>query len=291
MKLGQNGVLLMILSAFLFAAQAAFAKGASFHIPPAEAVGVRFFFGWASMIAALRWGWIRFERRPTRLLIARGIFGWLGTILYFTAISLTTIGNATLLCYTYPIFATLLGILFLRERSGAGTLSALAASFAGMVLIFGPTGTGMRLGEMVGLIGGACSGAAIVTVRELRRTEPAGSIFYYFNLVGMVLTLPLVLFHFVFPTAREALLLLGMAVSATGGQLLMTVAYRYVTAAEGSILSMLTVVLSAGLGVLLFSEKITWFYGAGALLILGSGIFLSVRQAILKRRESVHETG
>jgi drug/metabolite transporter (DMT)-like permease len=70
--------------------------------------------------------------------------------------------------------------------------------------------------------------------------------------------------------------LLGMAASSVGGQILLTFGYKYVRAGEGGLITMSQLVYSAIAGVLLFHEPLTALTLVGASLILGSALWLNV---------------
>jgi drug/metabolite transporter (DMT)-like permease len=59
----------------------------------------------------------------------------------------------------------------------------------------------------------------------------------------------------------------------------MTAAYRYCPVAVGGLLSLVTVVLAALIGVLLFHEPMRQETVAGAALILGAAAYLTITEA------------
>lgn len=69
-----------------------------------------------------------------RLLLARGIFGFLALTFNFFAVSLLSVGDATILSFFAPIFAGLLGSIFLKEPWDA--VDKLAGFFSMIGVIF-----------------------------------------------------------------------------------------------------------------------------------------------------------
>ena len=65
-------------------------------------------------------------------------------------------------------------------------------------------------------------------------------------------------------------MLLGIGVFATAGQLLMTEGYRYLPVRTGSLLSMLETVLAYAAGVVIFDERLSIQSIVGAMLIVGA---------------------
>ncbi|MFO7819394.1 MAG: DMT family transporter [Halanaerobacter sp.] len=69
------------------------------------------------------------------LLIATGTALTINWIFFFKAIKTTTIANATLAYYTAPILATILSVIFLKEKLTKDNLFALLLSFVGIIII------------------------------------------------------------------------------------------------------------------------------------------------------------
>jgi drug/metabolite transporter (DMT)-like permease len=199
--------------------------------------------------------------------------------LFFVSLEHTTLARATLLLYTYVLFSTLFSTLFLRERLPPGSVAALFVSLAGVALI---TGAGLRSvnrGDAAALLAGLFGGIAITSIRELRKTESAYSIFTVFCAFGVVTSALMSDEPWVLPRGTALAVLAGVGAAATAGQLLMTAAYRHCTAAEGGLLSLVSVVLAALAGLLCFGETMTLRTVAGAMLVLGAAAYLTLAEA------------
>src|SRR4029078_3991323 len=110
------------------------------------------------------------------------------------------------------------------------------------------------------------SGAALATIREVRKTDGSWEIFAAFCAAGAVIYAGPALHGWVSPTTREWLILVVVGVTSLVGQLLMTHALRYVRAAVGGIIAQLTPVTSLALGWVLFGDRI------GRLALGGEGL-------------------
>lgn len=269
----------MLLSTVLFAWMGVLVKiAARAGVPAAESTFVRFAAGLLTVVLLAQRGVIqlRFHRRG--LLLVRGLFGSVSAVLFFYSVAHTTLARATLLCYTYVIFSAIFSAIWLREPLGPGALLALAGSIGGVTLITGARWTAVNHGDLIALLSGLLGGIAITSIRELRKTESAYSIFAAFCAAGVVTSLLMV--HGVWRLPRAALpALAGLALLATGGQLLMTAAYRHCSVALGGLLSLLTVVLAALTGFVFFAEPISLRTLLGTSLVLGSAAYLTVAEA------------
>lgn len=277
-------MILMLLAATCIGIQAFFVKEASQYTRPAEIAFLRFLFSFLIMQVAITAGWIEVRVVNWRMVLARGLLGGIGNLLYFYAIEATRLSNAIILLYTYPIFASLYTQMMYRQGLGVSTVVAFLTSFAGISLIVNPSFQDIQRGDLLALLSGAMVGGAIFSLRESRKTDSAWTIFHYFNIIGMALSIPLMEIPWKLPGESSVFPLAGVVVFSMLGQLLMTYAYRYCTAAEGGVLSMFGAVVGCGLGILILGEVATPGFLVGSLLVALSGIYL-----ILQRSEASGE--
>ena len=237
-------------------------------IPGPQVALVRFCVGVVAVAGA--WAIFRVELRPRRWrwLFARGLFGGTSVLLYFSCIEHLGVGRATLLNYTSPVWSLLFGWILLKERPRRHAAPALLLTLAGVVLIVGSGGVRPVSGwDLLGELSALSAGMAVTAIRAARRTGNDGtpaeshwSVFASFTLLGVVATLPPVvppLGHWVAPSARQWLLLLGVAATSVWAQLIMTRALKHVTATAMGIIHQVTVVLTVLGGILFFGEVMT----------------------------------
>lgn len=180
------------------------------------------------------------------LLLARGIAGTISLLCFLTAVERTDLGTATALCYTYPVFASVLSALFLGEAMARSGWIAIVIAWVGVAITVGLR-PAFGMGEAYGLISGILAGFAIHAVRALRREgEATLTILAQFFLVSVVIALPGAYFEDVrlgfAAESWRALLIIGA--SATLGQAALTIAYRDLPTRVGSPLSLAVVPVS-----------------------------------------------
>lgn len=274
-----SGKVLMLLSAVCIGIQALFVKLAVQHTGPAEVAFTRFLFSVLVLQAMVWMNIIQIRVVNRKLVLARGFLGGIGNLLYFYAIALTPLSHAIVLLYTYPIFATIFArFIFGRKLFPSSVLTILLA-FAGIVLIVDPSLHSIQSGHLLGLFAGILVGGAICSLRESRQSDSAWTIFYYFNLIGLVLTLPLLHSTTHLPPPESLWPLAGVVVFSMLGQMLMTTAYRDCPVTVGGVLSMMAVVVGSGLGILILNEVATPRFLLGGLVIVLCGIALTWREA------------
>jgi drug/metabolite transporter (DMT)-like permease len=282
----------MLLAAVCIGLQGFFVKLAAAYTGPAEIALLRFAASYLIVQAATSAGWITIKLVNWKGVAVRALLGSVGNLLYFYAIARTDLSHAVVLLYTYPIFASLYDHWWqARGGSGGGVLTrsavaALLASFAGIGLIVDPTIDTFHAGDLPALLSGMLVGGAIVSLRESRKTDSAWTIFHYFNITGMLLSLPLVLGHWTLPPWASLPALLGVLLFSILGQMGMTFAYRHISTTEGGVMSTVGAVVGGGMGLLFLHESATPGFLAGSLLIIVSGIYLTLPRTARRAAQS-----
>jgi drug/metabolite transporter (DMT)-like permease len=272
----------MLASALSFSLMGVCVKQVGDRIPAAEVVLVRalmnVLFSWLLLRRAgvSPWG----QRRG--LLIVRGAIGSVALLCVYIALNELPLASATVLQYTYPTFTALLAWLMLGERIGRRVLLAVLLGWSGVLLVARPA---ELLGPALGLARGAslagpavliavagafCTALAYVSVRSLARSEHPLVIVFYFPLVAVPLSLPLVLLNPVLPTPLELLWLLGVGVFTQLGQVFLTSSLVALPAARATAISYVQVAFAGLWGWLLFGEALDGWTVAGAALVLAA---------------------
>ncbi len=269
----RRALLTMVASATMFGCMAFAAKIASERISGPEVAMVRFGVGLLPVLLVARWrrAAMRFER--VDLLLYRGFFGGVAVLLYFLAIEHTSVGVATLLNYTAPVWSGLFSILFIGERISARVLIPMPVALAGVYLVVrAHAAPGDFLGfgkwELVGAMSAVASGVAITAMRAARRTENSWAVYGSFCLLGLITTSPLGLYTWKMPRGSELWSLAATSLLAIGAQLALTFTLRWVDAMTVGVISQVAVLVAMVLGTLFLGERITAMSASGALLTI-----------------------
>lgn len=289
----------LILAAVFFGLMAVGTKAVAGRMPGPQVALVRMLFGLLvfAWVAARSPGVMR-SSRP-KWLAARGLFGGLSVLLYFVSIEKVGVGLATLIHYSAPVWAALLGWLVLGEKVSAATRTAMLVALAGVALVMGPTllaawqqgsaGQVAPLWYLLSLSSAVVSAGALVAVRAGRRAQtgaqahvrPDGvwTLFGGFSLFGALAAAPFTLpplGRWVWPSTGLWLLVLGVGAVSVLAQLLMTQSLAHVSAAAPGVANQLAVVIASAGGVVFFGERLTAAAAFGALLIM-FGVALNLR--------------
>ena len=202
------------------------------------------------------------------LLLVRCVAASAAVILYFIAIQHGTVGGATLLNSTAPVFAGLFSMIFLRERVSRRVLVPMAIALTGAVLTARSFPSGLGWPELLALLSAIASGAAVVAMRASRRSEDVWAVYGSVTFFGMMSTAPFAYAHWRVPTTVQLITLLTVAVLACVAQIAMTVSLRWLHAMTVGIVAQLAVIVSMTLGYLFLGEPLSWRIIAAAFLTL-----------------------
>jgi drug/metabolite transporter (DMT)-like permease len=223
--------------------------------------------------------------RPVRhgLLVTRGMLGGVAALLYFVALSRIPAGEATLLNNTFPVIATVLSYFTLGERPTVHLALALALVTGGVLLVVGPgsAALGLGVGELAGIASAFLGAGAVTSIRVLRSTDNAPTIFFAFCLGGLACSAP-----FAMRSWPSDPLLWAAAVGAGAvsfvAQILMTHAYGALTVSEAALWQQLNPIASYGWALVLLGERLSRLGAIGVLLGVGGvayGTILGHRSA------------
>ena len=271
-----KAMFLMLASSLFFALMGALVKTAG-NVPFIEKA---LFRNLVSLFLALflviyrkqnPWG----KRGNRMLLLARGVSGTIGMVLYFYGIDRLILADSSMLNKMNPFFVTIFAVIILKERITRHQVASLILALLGAALIIKPSFGFSQAGPAaVCFLSAVFAGLAYTFVSLLAGREDGPTIVFYFSLVSTLVCLPLSLIHFVVPTLTQLLLLIGAGVVAALGQFSLTVAYRYAPASEVSIYNYSNVVFSSLLGIFLFSEVPDLASLSGYCLIVGAGYII-----------------
>jgi len=267
-----KGVLGMISSALLFSLMALLIRlgvGISFFTTSFY----RFAVGVCILATLAMFKKIKLEFHNVPLLFLRGLLGGISVVTFYMAISKIGIAKGTVLTYTYPLFATVGGVLFLKNRVRTAVWILLGIGLAGIALLMGLfTGTftwaDLNLWTILTLVGAITAGFAVVSIKKLTQTDSSYSIFIAQCLIGFwIVAVPAntTSLHLGW---MGGLLLVAIGLTATASQLIMTGSYKHVSVVTGSLLSLLTPIFNVAFGLLLFKEQMVPHELMGTALIL-----------------------
>ena len=212
-------------------------------------------------------------------LAARGLFGGVAMILYFWALQLTTLANASSLHYAHPLFTTFLAVPILGERLNARKLALVFVAMGGVLLIVQPTPALVRLGSLPALASALFASAAYVSIRFVSSREHPAVIINALSFCTMLLAAPMALATWTAPTPRLWGFVAAAGVLTTVAQYFMTMAYKLEQASTVSAFSFTSILWSLSIGALVFGEIPERLEAFGIFILFGSLVALVLVRA------------
>lgn len=285
-----RGIMLKIVSVFFFVGMSTMLK-ATETVPSGQMVFFRSFFALLPVLGYLAWKGRLANAFATRRPIGhilRGLVGVGSMSLGFFALTRLPLPEATAINYAAPLLIVIFSALLLNERVHFFRWTAVLVGLVGVVIILWPRLTVFSGGEAMGdaeavgavaaLMAAVLSAFAMMAVRNLVHTERTEAIVTYFFVSASVLSLLTLPLGWVLPTPQQAALLVGAGVFGGIGQLLMTSSYRHADMSVIAPFEYVSMLLTIVIGYVIFADVPTPTMIIGALIIVGSGITVILRE-------------
>ena len=250
-----KSIFFISISAFSFSVMAVFVKLAN-GIPLFEKLFFRNIITFLFTYLFLHKDKLHFinDRKNLKFLILRSSFGFIGVIFYFYAISNLYLADASVLNKLSPFFVTFFAVIFLGEKTRKIRYILLIAAFLSSLLIIKPKLDLSVIPALSGLLSAVFAGAAYTVVRFMHNKEGSTTIVMFFSLFSSIFFAMIMLFNFKVPSITNLIYLFGIGLAATGGQMGLTLAYKYSKASYISIFGYGGIIFSGLLGYFIWGE-------------------------------------
>lgn len=283
---GTSGALLLaIVSTAIFAFMHALVRHVSAGLHPFEIAFFRSIFGLVA-IAPLMWrvGPSVLVSRNPRLLAVRGLVGGLSLMTWFYGLSVVPIATATALSFTSVIFASMGAAIFLKERMRLRRWTAVIFGFAGVLIIVRPGFAVFDAGSLVIVLAAILWGVGIVLVKNIARTDETVTIVAWTAVWLIIATAVPAWFVWITPTWTQLAWLLLIGTLGTVGTFAWTQALKTADASLIIPTDFTRLVWAGTIGFIAFGEIPDRWMWTGAALIIGSTLYIGLREAKLARQ-------
>ena len=280
------GVFWMIVTGLCFVAVTALVKLLGGRIPAAESAFLRYVIGLVFLIPA--WKALRDTRltaRQIRLFGFRGIVHTLGVMLWFYAMTRIPIAEVTAMNYLTPVYVTVLAVFVLGERLALRRILAVVAALLGALLILRPGFRVLDPGHIAMLGTALFFSGSYLTAKIMSSEVSAAVVVAILSITVTIGLAPFALAVWVTPSLSDLGLLVLVACFATAGHYTMTLAFAAAPVTVTQPVTFLQLIWSVALGALFFAEPVDPWVIAGGTTIMAAVIFITWREAMLKRRD------
>ncbi len=258
---------MLYMSAILFAVNSVIVKIASETYSGIFISSIRFLFGILFTLSAILISGQGFRINNKKYWILRGVAGAVAMISFYVAIHLTSSGRTAMIEKIYPIFVTIFGFLFFREKITKSIITSLVLCTAGLVFIMYDGSKYNIVGDLIAILSGIAASFAIIFIKKARETD-SSLIIYLSPCIFGIVTIPFSFneFRLITPHGFTLLLLIGLFTFAA--QVMMAYGYKEIPAGKGSIIFYLETVLTILLSLVIVDEVITARFIIGCLLVI-----------------------
>ena len=277
-----KGIFCIIIAGFGFALMSLFVK-LSGDLPSMQKGFFRNIIAvFISSIPLIKhWRFINIPRNNTGwlVLISRSVFGTIGLVLNFYAISHISLADSSIIQKLSPFIIIILSYIFFKEEMTRFQVFAIIIAFIGITLIIKPSGNNIiSMGALAALLGALCAGIAYTCVRYLGTHNISGEfIIFFFSSLSSLMLLPYLILDYRTMTYYQLSMLILAGISATIGQYGVTFAYKFAAAKNISVFDYSQVLFSGIFGYMFFGEFPDFQSLIGYIIVISVGIVLVLR--------------
>lgn len=284
------GVVLTLISVVCGLITGAIVKDLANELPILISLWYRFLFSLPLLFALALYtrgakNWLQINNK--RVMVLRVMFGISGIAFWFLSVRTIPLGQATALFQSSVLFITMLSPFFLGERVGVYRSTAVVIGLIGIFIITDAINQVPSWGIIFAILAAVSGSGLSIALRKLGKSEVPATVASLYNFSGFALMsiCLLIMPHFwAWPDNLQLIKLIMLGVVGSLLQICMTTAYRYSEAVVVSSLRYLQVLGAGILGFFLFSEIPTALQLIGAVIVVGSCLFIVFREFQLSRR-------
>ena len=278
-------ITLMCGAVACFAGLDASAKYLSHSLPVLEVVWARYAVS-ALMVFAVINPWSApgaYRSQKPWLQIARSTLLLVSTIINFTALQYLQLAETMSILFAMPLLVALLAGPILGEWVGPRRLAAICVGFVGVLVITHPGVGTMHWAILLSVVGVLLYALFNIATRMLAAYDSTRTTFAYLQLAGVFGMTPVMFFvgHWPLGWWQWALMLL-LGLCASVGQWMLNAAQRRTPAAVLSPFVYTQLVWMSGLGYAVFGDIPGPLTLLGAMIVIGSGLYLLYREQVVK---------
>lgn len=230
----------------------------------------------------------RVFRKNTKTVLIASFLNAVRTLFFFIGFNNTSIGNAIIMLYTWPIFVTIVSPWMLKEKITRVKAIALVLAFCGIVLVYINKKFSFESSDFLGMSAMLFSAFVYAFSMILFKKTSADynqiETTFFQNVVGGFLFLPAAFIVHPFPGPEKIglLFVFGIFIGIVGFALFFS-ALKKVKASTASSLAYLEIVTTLIYSAAFFGEKFSWNMVAGGAMIILSALIV---QHYSKRAET-----
>jgi drug/metabolite transporter (DMT)-like permease len=224
-----------------------------------------------------------YTQRPL-LHLLRGALNVVSAAAFYFSLRYLPLAEATAISFAAPLCVTLLSVWLLKERVDRGRWLALAAGFAGVMLIVRPGSSAFQPAALLPLVTAGLYAVMMLSARAIGKGESVLTTGFYIVAAQLVCSATALPWFWNAPQAQHWPLFAGIALFSTLGLTLITQAFRIAPASIIAPFDYTGLVWATLLGWLFWQDMPDLATYLGAVVIVASGLYIVLRETMGKGR-------
>ncbi len=274
------GITAAVASVFCFAVTDAIVKGLGDSYSAFQIVFFRYLFGLLPVFV-VTWhaGGVKalHTRRPLFHAV-RACLLFVALTCFFAALQRLPLAEAIATAFTAPLFVVALSRPVLGERVGPRRWGAVAAGFAGAMIIIRPGTDAFQPGTLLVLISAFSFALMVLTTRLLTRTETNAALLTYATVGAGLASVPFLPFVWQTPAGEDFVSFVAIGLVGGGAALLVIIAYRNAPAAVVAPFEYTGLLWGSIFGWVFWQEKPDAAVWIGAAIVALAGAYITHRE-------------
>ena len=213
-----------------------------------------------------------------KMMLVASLLNAIRQFLYFFGFLSTSIGNAVIIHYTWPLFTGLFSWIFLKEKISARNRGLILTAFAGIIVVYSNQEFSFSNKDFVGmsamLLSALIYASSVIIYKKLNNVFSKTETLFYQNFLGVFIFLP---FVFISPTPeiwQFSVLLAYVLMIGVIAYLLFFYSLKTMPASRATHYLYVEVIVAVMTGVFFFGESLELNTIVGGILILLSMFFI-----------------
>ena len=214
----------------------------------------------------------------------RGLSGFLAPLCYFLGISQLPLTAAVVVFFSSIFMTTLLSVFFLGERVGRHRWIAVGIGYCGVVIAIEPTSGGNLIGYLLVLFSSLMYSMLFISGRRLSATDTVASLVMSYNFYVGVAAAVLLPWFWQAMSATDWFWVVVLSLVAVTGHFSLTHAFSAAQASQIAPFEYTAIIWTLLFDTLIWNELPGAHSWVGAVIIIGSGLYVFHREQINTRR-------
>lgn len=280
-----SGIFWMLLTMFLFVSMDTIAKHLIQDRHVFQVVWGRYFFHFIILLIVLA-PRLRalLVTQNLKLQLARSLLLLTTTCCFFMGLNYVHLADASAIMLTAPIFVTALSMPILKEHVGPRRWASVFIGCIGAIIIIRPGGGTLQAAALFPLAAAILYAIYQVSTRFLSQSDSVLTTLIYSASIGAIITSATVPFYWTPLSPSEWGLMILLGVIGGTGHFTLIKAYRVSPVATVAPFTYSNMLWAIGYGYLVFGNLPDQWTIVGALIIMGSGLYIFHREQIRKTK-------